>query len=269
VADEKRSKDEEARRECLSQWAFVNGLYDKFGVELPYENILGLNFERLVPVGGWVADIGAHSGFHTRRLRSIVGDEGRIAAFEPLAYFAGLLKDEFGQVANVSVVECALSNFEGEAQFVVARGTPEESGLQQKAAYIFPDKADLENVTVRVRTLDTVLRDWSRLDYVKIDIEGAELDCLEGAVSLLSRFRPIISFECGQAGYGQYGKTARDFLEFSTKHNYNILDLFGNDLSRQDLWYEVVDRARTWDFYYVPAERSAAVSDVLRLPGLP
>lgn len=251
----------------ISQWTLVNHLYDFYGIELPFESIIARNFRALVKPGDWVVDIGAHSGLHTGALLEAVGGHGRVAAFEPLPYFCGIVKDKFSNIKNIEIYNMALSNFDGEANFIVAKGTPEESGLRKKLKYIYPEKADLEEVRVDVGRLDTVLSGWSRLDYMKIDIEGAELDCLDGCVDLLSRFRPVISFECGYSGYGQYEKVSDDFVHFANRNEMNIYDILGNKIT--DMFDSVVDRAHVWDFYYVPFERSPAFELAMKHRPLP
>lgn len=250
---------------AIERWALINHLHSAHGIEIDYEQVLANNFSKLLHKGDAVVDVGAHSGRHTRVFADLVGSSGRICAIEPLEYFATLLSEEFKSSNTVRVHNVAASNFIGTSSFTVAEGTPEESGLRRKP-YIFPEKAAPKEIEVPVVTLDSLLSDWNRVDYLKLDIEGAELDCLEGGTSLIRRTRPIISFECGIGGYSQYGKTASDFITYAKSEEFQIYDLFGQNLSDTGLWHRVVDNARTWDFYYVPNERRDWFESAISIP---
>ena len=238
----------------LGQGALIAELQSRYGVTLDYEAILERNYRRYLQAGDFVADVGAHSGRHTRCFLEAIGQHGRLAAFEPLEYFCTKLSAEMANSPNVSVYNVALSKDAGRATFFAALGTPEESGLQKKD-YIYPDRANVIEIEVIVDRLDHLLGDWNRLDYLKLDIEGAELDCLDGGSQTVRRTRPLISFECGIGGYGKYGKTSQDFMRFALEEGYEIFDLFGNDLMTDGIFYSIVDRAGLWDFYFVPKEK--------------
>jgi FkbM family methyltransferase len=251
-----------------ARWSLVLCLYKRYGVALDYEHILRENFGLLLSKGDWVVDVGAHSGAHTGRLAEIVGESGRVLAVEPLEYFCAMIRDKFSRVSQVAAENVALSDFSGTSAFTVARGTPEESGLRRKD-YLFPDRADPVEIVVQVRTLDQIVAGWPRLNYIKIDIEGAELDCLNGGLQAIARHRPVISFECGSVSYSQFGKTAADFSLFAQTNGFRIFDLFGHDLTEPSRWSRVVDRARTWDFYFVPIERAEWFENSVRIAPLP
>jgi Methyltransferase FkbM domain len=82
---------------------------------------------------------------------------------------------------------------------------------------------------VQVSTLEREIHHWPRLDYLKIDIEGGELDCLEGGEEVVARCRPINSFECCFDAFEHYGKILGDFLAYGRRNSFVIIDLFGNE----------------------------------------
>jgi FkbM family methyltransferase len=220
------------------------------------EKVLADNYRKFLRYGDWVADVGAHDGLHTREFCVIVGRAGRVIAFEPLESCYSRLQREFKRHPNVKMVKVALSNFVGsDIPFTHAAGTPQESGLKRRR-FRFPNRARPREIRVDVTTLDRIIGDWPRLDYLKVDIEGAELDCLEGGEQIISRCRPIISFECGIDAYEHYGKLSSDFLDYARRHNYRIFDLFGNDISSSKVWHSVLDRGEMEDFFFVPEEQA-------------
>ena len=147
----------------------------------------------------------------------ITGNEGRVAAFEPLPRCYRELVSQFKR-SNVQIGNFALSHYANPAvAFTEATGTPQESGLKRRN-FNHPERANPRQIIVQVSTLDRQIGTWQRLDYLKIDIEGGELDCLEGGEEIVTRCRPVISFECGFDAYEHYGKTSIDFLEYARGH---------------------------------------------------
>jgi FkbM family methyltransferase len=127
-----------------------------------------------------VFDIGAHVGFYTLLMARVVGDSGRVFAFEPwppnLADCLAHLR--MNRVANVVVVPAAVGNAGGLASF--ASGDSSTTG-----------KVVSVDTAVRVAsvTLDALvaLEGFPVPDVVKVDVEGAESRVLEGAQMLLRR----------------------------------------------------------------------------------
>jgi FkbM family methyltransferase len=221
--------------------------------EVPYfERVLRDNYRRFLKAGDWIADVGAHDGLHTLEFVKITGNEGRVAAFEPLPRCYRELVSQFKR-SNVQIGNFALSHYANPAvAFTEATGTPQESGLKRRN-FNHPERANPRQIIVQVSTLDRQIGTWQRLDYLKIDIEGGELDCLEGGEEIVTRCRPVISFECGFDAYEHYGKTSIDFLEYARGHRFAVMDLFGNDVSEQHRWEDAI--RRMWDFYFVPTEK--------------
>lgn len=152
----------------------------------------------LVSPGESVVDVGAHAGWYTRLLSERVGPGGRVTAVEPipptfeiLRYCARALR-----LGNVELVNCAVSHEEGSAwmhvpdwgsgglNFYQARlgdgaGSPGDAGFQ-----------------VRVRRLDEILRDTPPpFAFLKIDVEGHELEAVDGASAILARDLPSLMIE--------------------------------------------------------------------------
>ena len=135
-------------------------------------------------------DVGAHFGYLSLVMAAQVGGRGRVFSFEPVARHAGLLRRTMARnrLAQVSVVEQALGATVAEARIVT--GPTDAMGRVEPAEVS-------ECPTVSMTTLDTWLagRDLPRLDLIKLDVEGHELDVLTGAGGALRRFRPAIVCE--------------------------------------------------------------------------
>lgn len=155
-------------------------------------------------------DAGAHSGEVLKLILKCAPD-GRHYAFEPLPDLYERLSVEFGGV-NVNPV--ALSDYSGESTFQYVRSRPTHSGLKQRD---YPDEdVEVEQITVKVDRLDNVIPAGLKVDFIKIDVEGAEYNLLKGAVETVKRCRPVIVFE--------YGLGAAEYYEEATPENvYTLL----------------------------------------------
>jgi len=140
---------------------------------------------RLVAPGMTVCDIGANAGFYTLGLARLVGEDGRVLAFEPLPRNLAKIRHHLAlnRVANVTLSDCALSDVTATLQF--SEGDNDFTGRISKEA------GDLEVQSV---CLDQFLEKQSLPDpaLLKIDVEGAEARVLKGAKELLFRAHPIL-----------------------------------------------------------------------------
>jgi hypothetical protein len=145
--------------------------------------------------------------------------------------------------------------------FTVVSGALELSGLRERLPA--EDMARSATIMVDVSTLDLLSTRLQRVDYMKIDVEGAEIDCLDGGGAMLRRFRPLISVEYGRPSYSLYGNEARTLYDTAQRHGYVISDLFANVMSGLEEWEAVCDHAY-WDFFLVPYEKVGAWQSIFR-----
>lgn len=148
---------------------------------------------RFLKPGMFVADVGANHGYFTVLMADIVGAHGRVVAFEPHPNTVNLLRQSLavnGFGGRVDVVDCAVSDQDGASlTFHMPAGEPKNARLIDRAY------DGLTTVTVRSTTLTTALADWPKLDFVKIDVEGAEEAVLRGGSSLIERTKPALLLE--------------------------------------------------------------------------
>lgn len=139
--------------------------------------------QRIKP-GDVVFDVGAHVGFHTLLASVLVGDTGRVMAFEPVPANLRYLREHLrlNAVGNVEVIEAAVSDRAGCLR--LAPG-PASSMWHREA-----DGA----LEVEAVCLDELVRS-GRLPpprVLKMDIEGGEIMALRGAADVLRRCRPVL-----------------------------------------------------------------------------
>jgi FkbM family methyltransferase len=138
-------------------------------------------------------DIGAHSGGILREILRCA-PLGRHIAYEPLPHLAAELAREFPEV---QVRAAALSDHEGQADFVYDRSEPMRSTLDPHA---FTDHEHSTTIEVPIEKLDTTIEPGYTPTLIKIDVEGSEARVLAGAVETLRRSQPIVVFEHGGGG---------------------------------------------------------------------
>lgn len=150
------------------------------------------------------ADVGCHKG-EILDLLMLAAPQGQHYGFEPIPVLFQNLKEKYSQREGCHILDIALSNRPGTSSFNYVVSNPSYSGLL-KRNYDRPNEEDTQ-ITVRTEKLDEVWPADLRLDVLKIDVEGGEQMVLEGAVSLLKRWKPTIIFEHGLGASEVYGST--------------------------------------------------------------
>jgi FkbM family methyltransferase len=162
-----------------------------------------------------VLDIGAHHGFYTLLASRKVGSTGSVVAFEPSPRERKRLLTHLriNRCKNVRIESLALGDANGEADFFIVDGRG--TGLNSLRRPSSDEPIDI--VTVPVMTLDDYLRltHSTAIDFIKMDVEGAELTVLKGGAALLARRpRPIILCEVEDARTKPWGYEAQEIIEF-------------------------------------------------------
>jgi len=143
-------------------------------------------------------DVGAHLGHILREIIK-TAPQGKHYAIEPIPHLFQGLKKNFGK--KVTVLDYALSDKPGTAEFNLFVDKPALSGFKKRTDF---GEQKVTRFTVNTERLDNLIPPETRIDLIKIDVEGAEMIVLEGARGLLKRDRPIVLFEFGSFSGGMY-----------------------------------------------------------------
>ncbi len=178
---------------------------------------------RYIPAGGVVLDIGANHGKFAKHFAQLHGGSCKVWCFEPLPYNYTLLEVVVGGCPNVSVVHSALSNTVGTADFFVPvrpskRISPGAGHLGDEAhkdAFGTATARDLGRITVKTDTLDAFAarENLDALDFIKIDVQGAERLVFCGGRSSLERWRPAVYCEITAGAPLVLGETAQGVVD--------------------------------------------------------
>lgn len=201
---------------------------DSLGINLPRFETRELAFaERLLRPGMTVLDIGAHQGLYTLLASRRVGPSGHVFSFEPSPRERRALRLNLtiNFCDNVVVQALALGSQETTADLYVV--DKYNTGYNSLRPPNVPEPTS--TVAVRVGTLDNWLAEEKidRVDFIKLDVEGAELSVLKGARELLARARPVLLIEIAQTRTAGWGYDAVEIVRFLENIGY--------------LWFEILD----------------------------
>lgn len=238
-----------------AMWRAENDACGRAILRGQFENAERQFVERYLEPGMTVLDIGAHHGFYSLLASKKVGRNGRVVAFEPSPREREKLARHltWNSCGNVRVEETALGETEGQADFfVVADKETGCNSLRQPHT-----KHPTRRLQVQVKRLDDYLRTGQieRVDFIKLDVEGAELSVLRGAGEVLeSRPRPILLCEVQDMRTKAWGYSAVEIIKFLALRGYAWFML----LEDGSLRVVNTNGRKEWDgnFAAVPAERS-------------
>jgi len=189
-----------------ASFRYTNGNGDLLARPLYWRGAVGAEPEMM---GSFVAaitgartliDVGANTGVFSLAALA-ANDEIDVIAVEPLKRVANLLSENLelnAWQARAEVIIAAATAEDGVAEFVDPdRSVPTSARLTTAKYRVGAD--DQRTIEVQTVSLDSLLGE-RRVDVIKIDVEGAEDQVLNGARMLLERDGPIVFFECHQEG---------------------------------------------------------------------
>jgi FkbM family methyltransferase len=198
----------------LSRQQFVAGCLD------PNEFAL---LDKLLSPGMVFLDVGANEGFYTVFASHRVGNSGSVWAFEPsrreLEHLTANV--QLNNPGNVRSFCMALADEDSHAELLVAGD--EHSGHNTLGQFVY-ESGLLRRESVPVRRLDSLLLENSlaRLDFLKIDVEGAEMRVLAGALGALRRFRPMMLLEVSDPSLKAQGSSRDELIAFLESQAYRL-----------------------------------------------
>jgi FkbM family methyltransferase len=166
----------------LDDWA----VGARIALNRTYEPHVTAIIEGLLRPGMVFVDIGANIGYYSLLAARLAGPNGKVIAFEPGATNCALLAQslQLNDMHNVTIKPCAIADIDGSVSY----GADDSNGR-----IAIERCAGLPGVPAV--TLDTALAAEPRIDFIKMDIEGAEGRALRGMQQILQRHRPVVCSE--------------------------------------------------------------------------
>ena len=174
---------------------------------------------QLLKPGMTVLDVGANAGLYTMTAARLVGRSGRVIAFEPSARERARLTSHLhlNRLTNVVIEPSAVGAVDGEVDLFVVEGT--ETGCNS----LRPPPGEMARANrVPVCRLDTYAtrHGLTRVDFIKIDVEGGERDVLRGAEQLFRSARPLLLCEIEPARIAPWRYHPREIFELVQSWDY-------------------------------------------------
>jgi len=190
-------------------WHYKENEYEKFSSDI---------FLNYVEKNSVIVDIGANYGYYSL-LASSVNKEGKTYAVEPVKenfeiLNKNILENKFDQIKTYNL---AISNFSGEKEFNVTEAS-DSSGF-----YNHPNTKTFEKRLIKTETIDNLF-EKEKIDIIKIDVEGDEINVLEGMKKTIENNPEIkIFFEFNPSCLKNAGFNPQKMLE---KLENNDLEVF-------------------------------------------
>ena len=198
----------------LSRQQFVAGCLD------PNEFAL---LGKLLTPGMVFIDAGANEGFYTVFAAYRVGNTGSVWAIEPSSREMERLTTnvQLNDLANVRPFPVALADEDTSGELLIAGD--EHAGHNTLGQFVY-ESGLARRELVRLRRLDSLIEAnaLERLDFLKIDVEGAELRVLAGAQGALKRFRPMILLEVSDSSLMAQGSSGDELIRFVESQAYRL-----------------------------------------------
>ncbi|MBX9696842.1 MAG: FkbM family methyltransferase [Alphaproteobacteria bacterium] len=172
-----------------------------------------------------VLDVGGHAGQMTKLFAGLAC-KGRVYTFEPGSYAFSILRKTkaLKGLSNVSLINQGLSSVPGEVVLQVPLKRSGSMGFG--ISHIVEPGNDACGIsfreTINVTTLDSFVdsQNLESLDFIKIDVEGHELEVLKGGVKTLKRLKPALMIEVNTGNFERAGYDTRALFDMMTSLGY-------------------------------------------------
>ena len=174
--------------------------------------------------GMTVMDVGAHNGIYSLFCADKVGVSGKVLALEPSRReFEKLrLNISINQFQNIRIFHVAAYDSETTLDLKIAKTPHTGHNTLGNFAYQETTLDDIEAVQTSSLNQFIQTENLERVDLIKIDAEGSEMNVLRGAENILEKFHPVLLLEIFPPALTAHGDTAADIWSFLTGKGYHF-----------------------------------------------
>ncbi len=184
------------------------------------------NFELLAhncKPGAVIIDIGAHIGLFSVIAAQVAGEKGKVYAFEPAPSTYALLQKTVSinhAAQSIETFQKAVGKESGKITFFISDDQADNSNSLVQ----YKEDRSLHGIDVAVTSIDNFVQEKniSKLDFIKIDVEGAEYDTLQGAVHTLKNLKPVCIVAIHPEPIAAKGDRLEDIYDLISNCNYSI-----------------------------------------------
>lgn len=188
-------------------------IYEEYLYHFINDNMIDLN-------GTEIIEVGANNGNFTVEFADMVGNEGKVYAFEPQRIiYQQLCGNIFlNGLDNVYTYNVAVGHENGKVNI-------EKINYHEKERVNFGDvhivNGNDSDISVQLITLDSI--EYQNLSVIKIDVQGFEVYVIKGAVNTITKHRPFIFIEIENDQLNKYGFTEQDLIREIEDLNYTVI----------------------------------------------
>lgn len=228
------------------QYLYFYGTHD--------ERYIVTKLRKIIKPGDICWDIGANIGFYTCLLASRVEENGAVIAFEPASRTCGYLHENvsLNQFTNVTVVNKGLGDTQEQRHLHYS-----EAGLAEGTASLKYVHGRAASERVTLDTIDNLLRELPAPNFVKIDVEGYQLEVLRGGEHLLKTHAPLLIAELKDVGETNCDMFA-EIEDYVTDLGYQLYEIRKHSIRRCNTLSDTTQRN-----FFLVKEHSRAFSRML------
>ncbi|MEK7104597.1 MAG: FkbM family methyltransferase [Patescibacteria group bacterium] len=173
-------------------------------------------FKNIIKPGMRVLDLGANIGFYTVLFSKLVGENGKVFSFEPDVKNYEYLEENTKTLYNVIIEKKAVSDKTGKINFFISKDLNVDH-----QSYDSGEGRDYEEADAIA--LDDYFLDNTKIDFIKIDIQGYEPIALKGMSKIIRQpGRTVVFGELWPYGLQKAGSSAEEYLQFLKSHGFKI-----------------------------------------------
>ena len=178
---------------------------------------------KYIKKGDIVLDIGANIGFYANVFSKFVGYTGKVYCFEPDPVNSKFLISNTKKFNNVELVQKAVADKKGTLTFYTSHRLNVDHRTYK------PDKFN-KSFEVASISIDEFINGRFNVDFIKMDIQGAEYDALTGMVKTLKENDLVLLLEFWPYGLKQAGSSVEDIIHFLDGYNFIVYILNNKEL---------------------------------------
>jgi FkbM family methyltransferase len=190
-----------------------------------------LAYLKLVKPNNVVVEVGANLGYFTRLFANLVGTKGSVLAFEPIPSTREQLLRNVNNLKQVTILPYAISDEVGKFMMYVPGDIHGQASLKMHSRSGWGAAGEVTSVSVECIPLALIkqVKALAHIDFMKVDVEGAELQVLKGAREILVRDHPILHLEIEERWMTSFGYGADEVESFLRSIGYTFFVAYDKD----------------------------------------
>jgi FkbM family methyltransferase len=196
----------------------------------------------LIKDGDYVLDIGANIGFYSLAIAKRY-PHSFIHAFEPIPETFEKLVDNSAQFKNIYAHNYPLTDKYETIKFFYDRSEPGAASMRNIRE---TDKAIA--IKVNTQTLDGLAQFFTRIDFIKCDVEGSEIFVIKGGIEAIKEHKPIILMEMLRKWTAKFGYTPNDTIKLLRGMGYRCYRIVNGKL---EVFRRMTEDTKETNFFFI------------------